>query len=196
MKKQTTKTYISIVIILIVLVFIAGVYFHDKNKAAPAAMTSSSTQVKGASYTTSVSGYTLSLKKDGTEIQTLTLGEDATAGMNLIAGSTIDIPPFITDQDVNGDGYMDVAMLTGIGYGGVNAFYDYYVFDPATEKLVADPVLTQICNPVFDAKAKTITGDAKDAQDSYKTVYTFDGTKFEKGSTVSDSTGQIEDDTD
>lgn len=146
----------------------------------------------GPVYAATVSGLTLTLKKDGMPIQTLVLGEDATAGMNLIAGSTIDVAPFITGADVNFDGYPDAAMLVGIGYGGVNAFYDYYIFNPMTERLEKDPVLTGIGNPVFDPAAKTITGDARDAQDSFKTVYSWKNGGYVKGPTISDSTGQVE----
>ena len=76
----------------------------------------------------------------------------------------------------------------------MNAFYDYYEFDPSTERLVADPVLAQVGNPIFDPVAKTITGDAKDAQDSFKTVYTWNGKVYVKGPTISDTTGQVQQD--
>ena len=191
-----TKTATKVILALMVLVVLGGLYVHHVKKVTDQESAAVSAQPSASPYTTQVSGFTLTLYKNGTSIQTLALGEDATADMNLLNGTSLGVEPFITGQDVNFDGYPDVAMLTGLGYGGVNAFYDYYVFDPFTEKLVADPVLAQICNPVFDPAAKTVTGDAKDAQDSYKTVYTWNGTAYEKGSTVSDSTGQIEDDTD
>lgn len=189
---QTTK----IIIAIIILAALGGLYAYHVKKTTDEQAAAVSAQPTGSDYATTVSGYSLTLAKDGTPLQTLTLGEDATGDMNLLNGTSAGIEPFITGTDVNFDGHPDVAMLTGIGYGGVNAFYDYYVFDPASEKFVADPVLTQICNPVFDPVAKTVTGDAKDAQDSYKTVYAWNGTAYVKGPTVSDTTGQVQQDTD
>ena len=194
MSTQRTGRTASFVVLAIVVIVLGGLYVYHLKKVTDIESAAVSTDVSDSVYTTEVNGLTLTLYKSGDPIQTLTLGEDATAGMNLISGSTIGTEPFITDQDVNFDGDPDVAMLTGIGYGGVNAFYDYYIFNPATEQLVADPVLTEVGNPVFDPSAKTITGDAKDAQDSFKTVYSWNGKSYVKGPTVSDSTGQVQTD--
>ena len=187
---------IGIVIAVIALAVLGYLYVrHEKAVTEAESREAVMSAVRASSpYSMKVSGLTLTLSKNGTPIQTLTLGEDATAGMSLISGSTIGVDPFITTDDINFDGYPDVAMLTGLGYGGVNLFYDYYEFDPATERLVADPVLSQVGNPIFDKATKTITGDAKDAQDSFKTVYTWNGKAYVKGLTISDTTGQVQQD--
>jgi hypothetical protein len=186
---MTTKQKRNTILLIaaIVVGILCGVYYHSR--ATHVATPSGTSTVAGTTYSTHVSGYSLTLLKNGVEIQTLKLGEDAVAGMNLLAGDSADIQAFITKDDVNFDGHPDVAMLLGIGYGGVNLFYDYYVFDPATERFVKDPVLTEVGNPVFDHTQKTITADAKDAQDSFKTVYTWKGTGYVKGPTISDTTG-------
>ena len=190
---KTGKKTLLIIILTLIVIGAAYWYHATRNSTLPAPEASPVAQTSGSPYTTKVSGNVLFLFKNGTEIQTLPLGDDAVSALQMF-GTDSGVQPFLTTDDVNFDGYPDVAMLTGIGYGGVNAFYDYYVFDPTTERLVADPILTQICNPVFDASAKTVTGDAKDAQDSYKTVYTWNGIKYMQGPTVSDTTGQIQSD--
>jgi len=51
-----------------------------------------------------------------------------------------------TTKDINLDGYKDLQILTGNGYGGVNYFYDFYLFNPQTARF---DKLVNICNPDF-----------------------------------------------
>ncbi len=91
----------------------------------------------------------------------------------------------IADKDVNFDGFLDVAILTGVGYGGVNMFYDYYIFNPVTGQAERDEVLTELGNPEFDQVAKTITTPEKNGPDYEITTYEFKNGKYVKGETKS-----------
>ncbi len=61
-------------------------------------------------------------------------------------------------NDFNFDGFIDIGIPTGIGYGGVNYFYDFYTFDLSSKtfKLMPHPNGDEWCNPQLESKSKTI----------------------------------------
>ncbi len=59
-------------------------------------------------------------------------------------------------EDVTFDGYKDVAVLTGVGYGGVNYFYDYYIFNVQTERLEKSDVLVGVSNPELNTEKNSL----------------------------------------
>jgi hypothetical protein len=66
-------------------------------------------------------------------------------------------------DDFNFDGFTDVGIPTGIGYGGVNYFYDFYTFDllSKTFKVLFNPQGEDWCNPQLEVKTKTIFTSCK-----------------------------------
>lgn len=72
---------------------------------------------------------------------------------------------FITNRDINYDHHLDLGVLVSIGYGGVNLFYEFYVWDPEAKQLVLEEGLNQgetgVANPTFNISDKTITGNMR-----------------------------------
>lgn len=125
----------------------------------------------------SVSGNNLLVIKEGKTIQTLTLTEDALP-VFLADNPYMYEQRFITDQDVNFDGYADAALLTGAGYGGVNMFYDYYIFNPSTSKLEKSDTLVQISNPDINISTKTITSSSRSGPQWYAQTFQWNGSSY------------------
>ena len=89
---------------------------------------------------------------------------------------------FLPDQDINFDGYPDIAIVTGEGYGGVNFFYDYYVFNPKTQ--LFEKFLNEVCNPNFKPQEKMIYSSCKSGPTYCDTTFTFNGEKYVQGRTT------------
>ncbi len=81
-----------------------GVVVAHRNPPVKSVVTSVQ---KDSPYTYSVAGFSLSLQKNGTTTNSLTADPDI--------GSNQGANYFITDKDVNFDGFSDVAVLTGVG---------------------------------------------------------------------------------
>lgn len=90
----------------------------------------------------------------------------------------------ITNWDINFDGYLDLGILSDVGYGGVNLFYHFYTFDPATYALIKindfdtfEPDISNLVNPSLDIEARIITTEMKSGPDWIRKQYIFrDGT--------------------
>jgi len=127
--------------------------------------------------TLSVSGNNLLVIKEGKTIQTLTLSEDALSVLSM-ENPYINEQRFIINQDVNFDGHTDVALLTGVGYGGVNIVYDYYIFNPITSKLEKSDALLQVSNPAIDISAKKITSSSRSGPQWYSQTFQWNGSTY------------------
>jgi len=125
----------------------------------------------------SVSGNNILVVKEGKTIQTLTLSEDALSVLS-IENPYIKEQRFIINQDVNFDGHTDVALLTGVGYGGVNIVYDYYIFNPITSKFEKSDTLLQVSNPTIDISAKKITSSSRSGPQWYSQTFQWNGTTY------------------
>ncbi|NBD73487.1 hypothetical protein GVX82_00385 [Patescibacteria group bacterium] len=72
---------------------------------------------------------------------------------------------FITDWDINFDGYPDLGVFDSTGYMGVNMFYRFYVYDPESGWLQPVPILDDaydtLSNPRFDKDTQTIRTSMK-----------------------------------
>jgi hypothetical protein len=81
-------------------------------------------------------------------------------------------------NDFNFDGYADIAIPSGIGYGGVNYFYDLYVFQPSQSRFVSleFPGGSGLCNPEPRVQTRTIETDCKDGP-----KYVFADYRFSRG---------------
>ena len=78
-------------------------------------------------------------------------------------------------DDFNFDGYADIAIPDGIGYGGVNYFYVLYAFQPQTNQFAAldFPGGSELCNPELRAATRTIETDCKSGPKYDFTDYRF-----------------------
>jgi hypothetical protein len=80
-------------------------------------------------------------------------------------------------NDFNFDGYADIAIPDGIGYGGVNYFYVLYTFQPSSNHFVpvnfpGDSGGT-LCNPELRVATRTIETDCKNGPRYDYTDYRF-----------------------
>lgn len=89
-------------------------------------------------------------------------------------------------DDVNFDGYNDLAVLTGIGYGGVTEAYDYFIFNSQSGNFDKDSVLTNVCNPKFDIKQKVILSSCKSGIGYNEAIYRFNGKNYDPINTTFD----------
>lgn len=62
-------------------------------------------------------------------------------------------------QDLTGDGYADLRVLTSAG--AYNFFYDIYPYNPQTHRFNEEPILSDIVNPSIDTAAHTISSTMK-----------------------------------
>jgi hypothetical protein len=78
-------------------------------------------------------------------------------------------------DDFNFDGFTDLGIPTGTGYGGVNYFYDVYTFDRLSQsfKIMPEPDGNEWCNPQLESKSKTIFTSCKSGPMWYGTNYRF-----------------------
>jgi hypothetical protein len=82
---------------------------------------------------------------------------------------------FIKDYDVNFDGIKDVAVLDGIGYGGVNFFYNYFIVNEETKKFEDYRKIPHVSNFIFDNENKVITSVYRSGPEWFTDEYVFEG---------------------
>ena len=81
-------------------------------------------------------------------------------------------------DDFNFDGFNDVGIPSGIGYNGVNIFYDVHQYDPKLKKLVLIPQDNfSVGNPAFDTKNKILITNSRSGPAWYGLDYKFDNGK-------------------
>ena len=72
-------------------------------------------------------------------------------------GSFLPDPPKILQPvDADFDGYKDLPLLLQCGGVG-NCTYDFYLYDPATNRFVYNSFLSDVTMPMFDPQKKTVT---------------------------------------
>ncbi len=54
---------------------------------------------------------------------------------------------FFSAQDINFDGYQDIKLQTMWGVTG-NRIFDFYIYNPTTQKFVFSPAISKLSNPV------------------------------------------------
>ena len=188
MKTFTLYIWIATILFIIASALLATLYVKHSHvyvqQAEVGSNTTSATRSTGKSDDRFlISDTTISIKKDGYIVQTLTLSDDVIdmiaseeknpGGINYVKQAR-----FITNQDVNFDGQTDIGLLTGVGYGGVNYFYDYYIFNPITSKLERSNTLKDISNPIIDTSHKTITSSFRSGPQWYTQNFVWDGSRF------------------
>jgi hypothetical protein len=85
-------------------------------------------------------------------------------------------------DDFNFDGFTDLAIPTGEGYGGVNYFYDVYAYQPAQRRFQRLEVKNDgsgdfLCNPRLEALTRTIWTDCKSGPKWFGSDYRFSNGK-------------------
>lgn len=80
-------------------------------------------------------------------------------------------------DDFNFDGFIDIGIPTGIGYGGVNYFYDFFTFERSSRTFknmdTPDPNTGGWCNPQLETKTKTIFTSCKSGPKWYGENFRF-----------------------
>ncbi len=81
-------------------------------------------------------------------------------------------------EDFDFDGFNDVGVPSGIGYGGVNNYYDVWRYEPRQKQLVKlEGESFEVSNPVFDPKNKILLGNARSGPFWYGFAYKFSNNK-------------------
>lgn len=114
---------------------------------------------------------------DSVTFDTITIseefGEILEANNTTIDPEILNAQKFIINYDINFDGTNDVAVLAGIGYGGVNMFYNFYIVNPETKKFEDYKELPHISNFHFDPVSRKITSTYRSGPEWYADEYTF-----------------------
>jgi hypothetical protein len=83
-------------------------------------------------------------------------------------------PGQILAADFDFDGYLDLMIPTATGYGGVNWFYDFYHYNPATRAFEPnDDTEGDFCNPEPVPAEKLLKVPCKDGPAWYDNAYKF-----------------------
>lgn len=77
-------------------------------------------------------------------------------------------------EDFDFDGIKDIGIPTGVGYGGVNIFYNVYRLDSNKNKFVVFAEKASICNPEFDSSNKILITNSRSGPCWYGSDYKFD----------------------
>jgi hypothetical protein len=184
--KNNNRIFLAALIVFILLISI-GVYFFffKKEVVIEEVLTEKTPHVE---MRISETEPTYTVIKDGRIIQTITLSEEAQAGVGMLGGKEFNINTedvrFINTLDVNFDGHNDLGVLTGIGYGGVNYFYDFYIYNPAMFKFDKNPILVDIGNPELDTANKVLISSYRSGPQWYSVTYAYDGMTFVKSEEV------------
>ncbi len=122
------------------------------------------------------SGTTLMAYMNGMQVHAVSLDDVIKKWLDNVSSRQID--RFIV-EDINFDGYLDFAMLTG--YAMTVEEYDYYVFNSVVGKFERDPLLVSLPNPKFNAETRTITTLNYFSPRSVEQTYTFNGSTYVAG---------------
>ncbi len=123
-----------------------------------------------------ISGNTLSVMENGQMVQDFSLSTEGQFALHVLPSQ----PPraFITDQDLNFDGRNDLGVLTSTGYSGVNYFYDYYIYNPLTNRFDENNVLVGLASIQVNASKKQIVSTYKSGPATITNIYTWNGNAF------------------
>jgi hypothetical protein len=81
-------------------------------------------------------------------------------------------------EDFDFDGFFDLGIPSGIGYGGVNIFYEIQRYNPKARRLeLLQAKNFEVSNPGFDSKSKILFSSARSGPAWYGTQFKFVGGK-------------------
>ncbi len=90
-----------------------------------------------------------------------------------ISKDMMDYKAFISEsisfKDFNFDGYTDIGVTVGIGYGGVNIFKDYYFYSPKEAKF--HKYMKNICNLEIQENTRILASHMKSGLGYEHTYY-------------------------
>jgi hypothetical protein len=96
--------------------------------------------------------------------------EDEVAGSPALGEVLVD--------DFDFDGFNDIGIPSGIGYGGVNVFYTIQRYNPKVRRLeLLQAKNFEVSNPSFDRKNKILSSSARSGPAWYSTQFKFVGGK-------------------
>ncbi len=167
-KRGLDPAIIGLIVLAVIIGGIAGAYQMNVSRI--------STNVVKSDITFSISQNTLQVLKNDESLQKFDLDADAIAALKVAP----DAKQFITDLDVNFDGYKDVGVFRSTGYAGVNNYYDFYIFNSKNSWFNKDSMLVGISNPVVDANKKQVISNYRSGSQWHKDVFQFDGKYFTK----------------
>lgn len=196
--KNKQRGFSLMILIVIIAILIIGIglymYFEEKvevetglpnaqdsySRALNALPVTYSNTKSDITFSVSNNSNILRVSKGGISLANFTLDTDATNALSV----TPDIQRFITDLDVNFDGYNDVGVFTTTGYGGVNNYYGFYIYNPQTEKFLKDSTLIEISNPALEIDKKQVISSYRSGPQWYKDTYQFNGSTYTKTKTI------------
>lgn len=191
-QKGSTVIFLLLVVVLVLLDVISWPYFKqptENNQISPSTTTMNngvkdisnssedSNQIPNTLISFNTSGNSLSVVDGGVVTQTISLDQDA---VNTLGAIPNNFDRFITNLDVNFDGQNDVGVFTSTGYGGVNNYYNFYIYNSLTKKLEKSSMLQEISNPTVDTIEKQVKSNYRSGPKWYTNTYQFNGTIYTK----------------
>ncbi len=138
----------------------------------------------------------VSIKHKDQFVQTIPTVSSSDLSFNFTSATSGDL--FITGYDINYDDHPDVGILMSIGHAGRHRFFQFYVYDPVTQRLRKEDSLdlgeSGISNPQISMLYKTITSSIfNSAEERWDyTEYHFNGSMYEKGREYSEEWANLE----
>lgn len=177
---QNYKPYFYTAIVAIIAVAGLGYYLiptqptYNVQGIPDVATTTRPIEITQPTITTS--GNTLSLVESGVILQTFTLSQQGEFALHVIPSQPPQ--PFITNQDINFDGYNDLGVLTSTGYAGVNYFYDYYLYNPTVKRFDKNESISGLGLLKIDTIKKQISSTLKSGSEYVTQTFNWNGNMF------------------
>lgn len=150
-------------------------------KIVPELVTASTTVEIKSETRVAASGNSLNVTSGGKVIQTIMLNEEGVAAKTFGEADT-----FKTNQDVNFDGHNDIGVLSGVGYGGVNIFYDYYLYNSTTGMYDKSKSLESVNLVKIDATKKELINSYKSGPGYESQTIQWNGSAYVKSEAKSE----------
>lgn len=174
------KPYVYTAIVALIAVGGLGYYLipaqpsYEVQGIPDVATTTQSIDITQPTITTS--GNTLSLVESGVVLQTFTLSQQGEFALHVIPSQPPQ--PFITNQDINFDGYSDLGVLTSTGYAGVNYFYDYFLYNATTKRFDKNETISGLGLLKIDTIKKQISSTLKSGPGYVTQTFNWNGSTF------------------
>jgi hypothetical protein len=112
---------------------------------------------------------------EGTSAAVIQTIENSTDPGDIAPATSQDV---LVPVDANFDGYKDLRILNECGATG-NCSYDFYLYDPATNRFVENSFLSNLSTPTFDEAKKQVTTDQNSsAADWESDTYQYENGKY------------------
>jgi len=163
--KKNKNNFIILLIIFVIIIFILALSQNKINwssifqnqKAADKMQQTPVNKPTEPDFSFNIAGANIEAKdkSSGNIVQKIPLSEDMAYSLALPMYHNIPISDIVSvTDDINFDGYKDLQVTSVLG--ATNEAYNYYIYNPSTQKFGADKTLEYLFSPTFDAKNKTI----------------------------------------